>query len=67
MLNNAARDLLDTYHVILMPKPALIGPDWLKAVVGFGGSGVTLFFIVSDFLMCFSRKRHAATSFVRSF
>lgn len=50
------------HHVNLMPKPALLVPDWLKALVGFGGSGVTLFFIVSGFSMCLSWERHAATA-----
>ena len=56
------------HHVGLMPKPALPVPDWLKALVGFGGSGVTLFFIISGFSMCLSWKRHAAAaSPVKSF
>ena len=50
------------YHVSLMPKPALAMPGWLKAFVGFGGSGVTLFFIISGFSMCLSWKRHAAAA-----
>jgi peptidoglycan/LPS O-acetylase OafA/YrhL len=56
------------HHVGLMPKPPLPVPDWLKALVGFGGSGVTLFFIISGFSMCLSWKRHAAAaSPVKSF
>lgn len=49
------------HHVGLMPKPALLVPDLLKAIVGFGGSGVTLFFIISGFSMCLSWKRHATS------
>jgi peptidoglycan/LPS O-acetylase OafA/YrhL len=56
------------HHVGLMPKYALPIPDWLKAIVGFGGSGVTLFFIISGFSMCLSWNRHArASSPVMSF
>jgi peptidoglycan/LPS O-acetylase OafA/YrhL len=56
------------HHVGLMPKPPLPVPDWLEAIVGFGGSGVTLFFIISGFSMCLSWKRHAAAeSPVKSF
>ncbi len=56
------------HHVGLMPKPPLPVPDLFKAIVGFGGSGVTLFFIISGFSMCLSWKRHAITdSPARSF
>lgn len=56
------------HHVGLMPKPPLLVPDWLEGVIGFGGSGVTLFFIISGFSMCLSWKRHAAAkSPVKSF
>lgn len=48
------------HHVGLMPKPPLPVPDWFKALIAFGGSGVTLFFIISGFSMCLSWKRHAA-------
>lgn len=56
------------HHVRLMPNPHLPIPDILKPVVGFGGSGVTLFFIISGFSMCLSWQRHSmmnspATSF----
>lgn len=52
---------LVVHYVRLMPKPPLPVPDWLEALVAFGGSGVTLFFIISGFSMCLSWKRHAAT------
>lgn len=56
------------HHVGLIPKPPLPIPDWLRGFVGFGGSGVTLFFIISGFSMCLSWKRHAAAkSPVKSF
>jgi peptidoglycan/LPS O-acetylase OafA/YrhL len=50
------------HHVGLMPEPALPVPDWLHPFIGFGGSGVTLFFIISGFSMCLTWKRHAAAA-----
>lgn len=56
------------YHISLMPKPALNLPEWARSFVNYGGSGVTLFFIISGFSMCLSWKRHAAAaSPVKSF
>jgi peptidoglycan/LPS O-acetylase OafA/YrhL len=56
------------HHVGLMSKPPLVVPDWLKPLIGFGGSGVTLFFIISGFSMCLSWNRYAtAESPVKNF
>jgi peptidoglycan/LPS O-acetylase OafA/YrhL len=56
------------HHVSLMPRPSLVVPDWLRGIVGFGGSGVTLFFIISGFSMCLSWKRQAEVARpIRSF
>lgn len=49
------------HHVGLMPKPPLVAPDWLKSLIGFGGSGVTLFFMISGFSMCLTWKRYATS------
>ncbi|MCX6131633.1 MAG: acyltransferase, partial [Proteobacteria bacterium] len=48
------------HHIRLMPKQPLVVSDWLKPLIGFGGSGVIMFFIISGFSMCLSWKRYAA-------
>ena len=56
------------HHVALMPKPPLLMPDWLRHLIGFGGSGVTLFFIISGFSMCLTWSRYdSASSPIKSF
>ena len=56
------------HHVALMPTPPLLMPDWLRHLIGFGGSGVTLFFIISGFSMCLTWSRYnATTSPIKSF
>ncbi|MGB9150208.1 MAG: acyltransferase [Burkholderiales bacterium] len=49
------------FHVSLIPKPALEMPSWLNLFVSYGGSGVTLFFVISGFSMCLTWGRHADT------
>ncbi|MFO1153766.1 MAG: acyltransferase [Rhodospirillales bacterium] len=46
------------YHVALFPQPNLKTPEWATSWVHFGGSGVTLFFIVSAFSLCLTMPRH---------
>ena len=44
------------YHTALMPNPALHTPAWAAPVVLAGGTGVTLFFVVSAFSLCLAAK-----------
>jgi peptidoglycan/LPS O-acetylase OafA/YrhL len=56
------------HHVGLMPKPPLVVSDWLMPLIGFGGSGVTLFFVISGFSMCLTWNHYAtAESPVKNF
>src|SRR5687768_16285284 len=41
------------YHLALLPNPDLDVPYWAKRVVLAGGTGVTLFFVVSAFTLCY--------------
>jgi peptidoglycan/LPS O-acetylase OafA/YrhL len=49
------------YHVIYMPMPNLDAPVWAKPWASIGGVGVTLFFIVSAFSLCYTMPFHART------
>ena len=40
------------YHLALIPEPDLGIPYWAKRIVLSGGTGVTLFFVVSAFTLC---------------
>ena len=44
------------YHTALIPSPALTVPKWAAPAVLNGGTGVTLFFIVSAFSLCLSAR-----------
>jgi peptidoglycan/LPS O-acetylase OafA/YrhL len=44
------------YHLALFSSPDLIVPYWAKQVVLTGGTGVTLFFVVSAFTLCYSMQ-----------
>ena len=46
------------YHVALIPQPNLGVPSWAARYVLTGGTGVTLFFIVSAFCLCLSMRTH---------
>lgn len=46
------------YHVALFPQPIWKIPAWASPWVHFGGSGVTLFFVVSAFSLCLTMPRH---------
>jgi peptidoglycan/LPS O-acetylase OafA/YrhL len=42
------------FHFSLITTPMAVAPRWLAPFTGLGGSGVTLFFIVSAFTLCLS-------------
>lgn len=46
------------YHLALIPQPNLGVPKWAARYVLTGGTGVTLFFIVSAFCLCLSMRTH---------
>jgi len=50
------------FHVARVPKPPLSIPAWLHEFIGFGGSGVTLFFVISGFSMALTWGRHARST-----
>lgn len=53
-LRGIAATYVVVYHMKLIPKPNLAVPDWLDLFVGGGGSGVTLFFVVSAFSLYYT-------------
>ena len=56
------------YHMVLLPQPKLALPQWAEPWVMMGGSGVTLFFVVSAFSLCLTMPRHiASTTPLKSF
>jgi peptidoglycan/LPS O-acetylase OafA/YrhL len=42
------------FHMVLVPSPKLMIPAWLHPFIYNGGTGVTLFFVVSAFTLCFT-------------
>jgi peptidoglycan/LPS O-acetylase OafA/YrhL len=44
------------YHLALLPNPDLDVPYWAKQIVLTGATGVTLFFVVSAFTLCYSMQ-----------
>lgn len=42
------------YHMVLLSSPHLQIPSWLKLYISTGGIGVTLFFVLSAFALCYS-------------
>jgi len=44
------------FHLALIPNPDLGVPYWAKQIVLTGGTGVTLFFVVSAFTLCYSMQ-----------
>jgi peptidoglycan/LPS O-acetylase OafA/YrhL len=42
------------FHFSLITTPNAVAPRWLAPFTGLGGSGVTLFFVVSAFTLCLS-------------
>jgi peptidoglycan/LPS O-acetylase OafA/YrhL len=49
------------FHMALVPAFKPTPPFWLKSFVLFGGTGVTLFFVVSAFSLCLTMGRHLAS------
>lgn len=59
-----------SFHFSLITAPRAVAPRWLAPFTGFGGSGVTLFFVVSAFTLSLSmdsRKRDESTPIVNYF
>lgn len=46
------------YHLALLPNPNLSVPAWGGKYILTGGTGVTLFFVISAFCLCLSMRRH---------
>lgn len=46
-----------SYHLALLPQPNLTVPFWASRFVLSGGTGVTLFFIISAFCLCLSMQK----------
>lgn len=44
------------YHLALLPNPDLVLPAWLAPIIMAGGTGVSLFFVVSAFTMCYTMR-----------
>ena len=42
------------YHMLLLPQPNLLAPRWAEKVALNGGTGVTMFFIVSAFSLYYT-------------
>jgi peptidoglycan/LPS O-acetylase OafA/YrhL len=58
------------YHFAHLTTPPALAPRWLTPFTDFGGSGVTLFFVVSAFTLCLSmdaRKQDEAIPLVGYF
>lgn len=47
------------YHLALIPQPSLAVPLWASSFILSGGTGVTLFFIVSAFTQSLSMRRRS--------
>lgn len=50
------------YHMALMPQPQLILPLWAEKFTLMGGTGVTLFFIVSAFSLYYTMPMRKSSS-----
>lgn len=58
------------YHFTPITMPQAAAPRWLAPFTGLGGSGVTLFFVVSAFTLCLSmdaRRHEEATPLLNYF
>lgn len=53
-LRGLAAAYVVVYHMILLPNPNLVAPDWAYKVAHSGGTGVMLFFVVSAFSLYYT-------------
>lgn len=53
-LRGLAAAYVVVYHMLLLPQPALAVPRWAEKAALAGGTGVTLFFIVSAFSLYYT-------------
>lgn len=53
-LRGLAAAYVVVYHMILLPSPNLVAPDWAYKVAHAGGTGVTLFFVISAFSLYYT-------------
>jgi peptidoglycan/LPS O-acetylase OafA/YrhL len=53
-LRGIAATYVALYHFSLITNPNAVAPQWLAPFTGLGGSGVTLFFVISAFTLCLS-------------
>lgn len=56
-LRGVAAAYVVVYHMMLLPNPHLVPPEWLKPVVSTGGTGVTLFFVISAFSLYYTMPK----------
>lgn len=56
------------YHTALLPSPQLSVPFWAERIAMYGGSGVTLFFVVSAFTLTMTmRLRSGEEGLIKKF
>jgi peptidoglycan/LPS O-acetylase OafA/YrhL len=53
-LRGLAAAYVIVYHMLLLPNPHLVPPKWAETFALAGGTGVTLFFIVSSFSLYYT-------------
>jgi peptidoglycan/LPS O-acetylase OafA/YrhL len=53
-LRGLAAAYVVVYHMILLPNPNLVAPDWAYKVAHSGGTGVMLFFVISAFSLYYT-------------
>lgn len=60
-LRGLAAAYVVVYHVMAMAEPDLAVPSSWLPIIGMGGTGVALFFVMSAFSLCLTWPRHGAT------
>lgn len=61
-LRGIAAAYVVVYHMMLLPDPQLVPPDWLRPIVSSGGTGVTLFFVISAFSLYYTMPKRFTES-----